>query len=361
MKTLQVELGERSYPIYIGSGLIGDGERLASYIAGKQVIIVTNDTVASLYLGAVKNALAEDLQVTEVILPDGEQYKTLAVLETIFDAALANNHNRSTTILALGGGVVGDMAGFAAACYQRGVNFVQLPTTLLAQVDSSVGGKTAVNHPLGKNMIGAFYQPRAVFIDTGVLTTLPSREYAAGLAEVIKYGLICDRGFYQLLQDQREALKERDPEVLAQAIERSCAAKAQVVAADEREGGIRAILNLGHTFGHAIEAQQGYGAWLHGEAVAAGMVLAAQLSAQRGHVSAEEVDGLVDWLAFQGLPVEPPANMTASQWLEHMARDKKVINGRLRLVLLDAIGAARVVDDVSAAELEAFLAPFSAS
>ncbi len=361
MKTLQVELGERSYPIYIGPDLIGDGERLAPYIAGKQVIIVSNDTVAALYLNAVKGSLAGDLHVTEVILPDGEQYKTLAVLETIFDAALADNHNRSTTILALGGGVVGDMAGFAAACYQRGVNFVQLPTTLLAQVDSSVGGKTAVNHPLGKNMIGAFYQPQAVFIDTGVLTSLPPREYAAGLAEVIKYGLICDRDFYQSLQDQREELKARDPEVLAQAIERSCAAKAQVVAADEREGGIRAILNLGHTFGHAIEAQQGYGAWLHGEAVAAGMVLAARLSAERGHVSADEVDGLVDWLAFQGLPVEPPSNMTASHWLEHMARDKKVIDGRLRLVLLDAIGAARVVDDVSTGELEAFLAPFSAS
>lgn len=360
MKTLQVELGERSYPIYIGPGLLGDAQRLGQHIHGRQVLIVSNETVAPLYMDSVQAALPEGLQVTDVVLPDGEQHKTLAVLEQIFDAALAQNHNRSTTILALGGGVVGDMAGFAAASYQRGVNFVQLPTTLLAQVDSSVGGKTAVNHPLGKNMIGAFYQPQAVLIDTNVLATLPPREYAAGLAEVIKYGLICDADFYQWLQARREALKSRDPEVLAEAIERSCAAKAQVVAADEREGGIRAILNLGHTFGHAIEAQQGYGNWLHGEAVAAGMVLAARLSAERGDITAGEVDALVEWLEYQTLPVVPPPTMTVEQWLAHMARDKKVIDGRLRLVLLRAIGDARVVDDVSTAELEAFLGSFCA-
>ncbi len=360
MKTLQVELGERSYPIYIGPGLLDDVQRLGKHIQGRQVLIVSNETVAPLYVESVKAALPQGLQVTDVTLPDGEQHKTLAVLEKIFDAALAENHNRSTTILALGGGVVGDMAGFAAASYQRGVNFIQLPTTLLAQVDSSVGGKTAVNHPLGKNMIGAFYQPQAVLIDTNVLTTLPPREYAAGLAEVIKYGLICDADFYQWLRTRRDALKSRDPKTLSEAIERSCAAKAQVVAADEREGGIRAILNLGHTFGHAIEAQQGYGNWLHGEAVAAGMVLAARLSAERGDITAGEVDALVEWLEYQNLPVAPPPDMTVEQWLAHMARDKKVIDGRLRLVLLRAIGDACVVDDVSTAALEAFLAPFCA-
>ncbi len=359
MNTLQVDLGDRSYPIYIGAGLLRDHDRLRGHISGNQLLVVSNETVAPLYLPALLEAVSDGIQVTEVILPDGEQFKTLAVLERIFDAALEHKHNRSTTILALGGGVVGDMAGFAAASYQRGVNFLQVPTTLLAQVDSSVGGKTAVNHPLGKNMIGAFYQPSAVFIDTAVLDTLPDREYAAGLAEVIKYGLICDRSFYDWLLAHRPALEARDTAVLAQAIERSCAAKARVVAADEREGGLRAILNLGHTFGHAIEAAQGYGQWLHGEAVAAGMVLAARLSQQRGWVDGEAVDELVAWLDGVGLPTVPPDHMTVPTWLEHMARDKKVINGRLRLILLESIGSAVIVDDVTEGELEAFLAPYS--
>ncbi len=350
MPTLTLDLGDRSYPIYIDAGLLDDGARLRSHLAGREVLIVSNETVAPLYLPRLRAALGEGLRIAEVILPDGEEHKTLTVLETIFDEALEQRHSRSTTVIALGGGVVGDMAGFAAASYQRGVAFVQIPTTLLAQVDSSVGGKTGVNHALGKNMIGAFYQPRAVIIDTDVLATLPDREYAAGLAEVIKYGLICDREFYTWLLEKREALRSRDPAALAIAIERSCAAKASVVAADEHEGGVRAILNLGHTFGHAIEAAQGYGNWLHGEAVAAGMLLAARLSKRRGWISEAEVHELADWLSYQALPVEPP-QMDLALWLEHMGRDKKVVDGRLRLVLLRAIGEARIVDDASEDEL----------
>ncbi|MEO1078877.1 MAG: 3-dehydroquinate synthase [Pseudomonadota bacterium] len=354
MPTLTLDLGERSYPIYIDAGLLDDGDRLRRHLAGREVLIVSNETVAPLYLDRLRAALGDDLRMAEVILPDGEQHKTLAVLETIFDEALEQRHSRRTTVIALGGGVVGDMAGFAAACYQRGVAFVQIPTTLLAQVDSSVGGKTAVNHPLGKNMIGAFYQPQAVIIDTDVLATLPDREYAAGLAEVIKYGLICDREFYDWLLSEREALRRRDPGTLAIAIERSCAAKAGVVAADEREGGMRAILNLGHTFGHAIEAAQGYGNWLHGEAVAAGMLLAARLSRQRGWLTDTQVSELAAWLSFQGLPVEPP-RMALAVWLDHMGRDKKVVDGRLRLVMLRAIGEACIIDDARESELATLL------
>ncbi len=351
MHTLHVELGERSYPVYIGRGLLADPLLLAGHIAGSQVVIVSNETVAPLYMERVRAALPPGLQVTEVVLPDGEQYKTLATLGEIFDQVMAAGHNRSTTMVALGGGVVGDITGFAAACYQRGVDFLQLPTTLLAQVDSSVGGKTAVNHPLGKNMIGAFYQPRAVLIDTNTLQTLPAREFAAGLAEVIKYGLIGDEPFYRWLQQHMPKLIAREEAALAEAIERSCSNKAQVVSADEREGGIRAILNLGHTFGHAIETAQGYGLWLHGEAVAAGMMLALELSARRGFIPAEEVAGLRSLLLASGLPVDPPADMSPGVFLELMARDKKVVNGRLRLVLLEAIGSACIVDDVPEREL----------
>ena len=358
MKTLSVDLGERSYPIYIGDGLLRDAKRLRSHLRGRQILIVSNTTVAPLYLDALREAIGAEYRVSEVLLPDGEEHKSLAVLEQVFDVALRDGHNRSTTVLALGGGVVGDMAGFAAASYQRGVDFIQVPTTLLAQVDSSVGGKTAVNHPLGKNMIGAFYQPRAVLIDTEVLATLPKREYAAGLAEVIKYGLICDAEFFAWLVSRRDALESRDSETLAEAIERSCAAKARVVSADEREGGVRAILNLGHTFGHAIEAAQGYGTWLHGEAVAAGLVLAVRFSLARGWLNDAVETQLVAWLGSFGLPTEPPGEMTVDTWLEHMGRDKKVIDGRLRLVLLSALGEARVVDDVSASDLAAFLAPY---
>ncbi len=351
MHTLHVDLGERSYPVYIGRDLLADPQLLAGHITGSQVVIVSNATVAPLYMDRVRSALGSAGQVTEVILPDGEQYKTLATLGDIFDEVMAAGHNRSTTFVAVGGGVVGDITGFAAACYQRGVSFVQVPTTLLAQVDSSVGGKTAVNHPLGKNMIGAFHQPVAVLIDTNTLQTLPPRELAAGLAEVIKYGLICDEPFYRWLQQHMHRLLAREEAALAEAIERSCANKAKVVSADEREGGVRAILNLGHTFGHAIETAQGYGQWLHGEAVAVGMLLALELSARRGMVPAAEVAGLRDLLLAAGLPVEAPADMTAADFLELMARDKKVIDGRMRLVLLEAIGSACIVDDADEREL----------
>ncbi|MEE4143864.1 MAG: 3-dehydroquinate synthase [Halieaceae bacterium] len=351
MHTLHVDLGERSYPVYIGRDLLADAQLLAGHISGSQVVIVSNATVAPLYMDRVRAALGTAAQVTEVILPDGEQYKTLATLGDIFDQVLAAGHNRSTTFVALGGGVVGDITGFAAACYQRGVSFVQIPTTLLAQVDSSVGGKTAVNHPLGKNMIGAFHQPVAVLIDTNTLQTLPPRELAAGLAEVIKYGLICDEPFYRWLQQHMHRLLAREEAALAEAIERSCANKAEVVSADEREGGVRAILNLGHTFGHAIETAQGYGQWLHGEAVAVGMLLALELSARRGMVPAAEVAGLRELLLTAGLPVAAPADMRAADFLELMARDKKVVNGRIRLVLLEAIGSACIVDDADEREL----------
>lgn len=351
MHTLHVELGERSYPVYIGRGLLDDPQLLAQHVVGSQVVIVSNETVAPLYMERIRTALGERKLVTEVVLPDGEQFKTLDTLADIFDQVMAARHNRSCTFIALGGGVVGDITGFAAACYQRGVNFVQVPTTLLAQVDSSVGGKTAVNHPLGKNMIGAFYQPQAVLIDTNTLQTLPARELSAGLAEVVKYGLICDEPFYRWLQQQMPKLLAREEAALAEAIERSCMNKAQVVSADEREGGIRAILNLGHTFGHAIETSQGYGQWLHGEAIAVGMLLAAELSARRGWICPTEVTELRELLLAIHLPVTAPGNMTSGQFLELMGRDKKVVDGRLRLVLLEQIGKACIVDDASEAEL----------
>ena len=352
MHTLHVDLQERSYPVYIGRDLLSDPQLLARHVSGPQVVIVSNDTIAPLYMDKLRTALGQRSLLTEVILPDGEAYKTLDTLSSIFDQVMAAGHNRTTTFVALGGGVVGDITGFAAACYQRGVNFVQVPTTLLAQVDSSVGGKTAVNHPMGKNMIGAFYQPRAVLIDTNSLQTLPRRELAAGLAEVIKYGLICDEPFYRWLQEQLPKLLAREEAALAEAIERSCANKARVVAQDEREGGLRAILNLGHTFGHAIETKQGYGQWLHGEAVAVGMLLAVELSARRGLVPAAEVTALRELLLATGLPVQPPPDMSPEIFIELMGRDKKVVDGRLRLILLAALGEACIVDDVTPAELE---------
>jgi 3-dehydroquinate synthase len=355
MHTLHVELGERSYPVYIGRDLLTDPQLLAQHVGGSQVVVVSNDLVAPLYLDRVRQALGERRKVTEVILPDGERHKSLETLSRIFDQVMADGHNRTTTFVALGGGVVGDITGFAAACYQRGVNFIQLPTTLLAQVDSSVGGKTAVNHPLGKNMIGAFHQPQAVLIDTSTLQTLPAREFAAGLAEVVKYGLIADEPFYRWQQAQMPKLLAREEAALAEAVERSCSNKARIVAEDEREGGIRAILNFGHTFGHAIETAQGYGEWLHGEAVAAGMVLALQLSVRRGWVPDTELADLKGLLQGLHLPVEPPGGMAPGTFLELMQRDKKVVDGRLRLVLLRAIGEARTVDDVAREELVSLL------
>ena len=357
MQTLTVDLGDRSYPIFIGENLLNRAELFMPYIAGKQVLIVSNTTIAPLYLDTLRATLSVE-RIDSVILPDGEQYKTLDQLNTIFDDLLERRHNRTTTLIALGGGVIGDMTGFAAACYQRGVAFIQVPTTLLSQVDSSVGGKTGVNHPLGKNMIGAFHQPRCVVADIDTLRTLPVREFSAGIAEIVKYGLICDREFYVWLTRHMAGLMARDAQLLGEAIYRSCANKARVVAADEREGGLRAILNLGHTFGHAIETAQGYGVWLHGEAVAVGMIMAADLSARLGWISAAEVDALKQLLRQANLPVAPPTGMSVEQFLQLMAVDKKVLDGQLRLVLLREIGVATVTSDFPLAELKACIAAF---
>ena len=355
MKTLPLDLGDRSYPIYIGSGLLGQAELLKKHIAGSRVAIVTNETVAPLYLARVRDHLTA-LRPVEVILPDGEEYKTLDILNRIFDALLAARCDRRTTLVALGGGVIGDMAGFAAASYQRGVPFIQVPTTLLSQVDSSVGGKTGVNHPLGKNMIGAFYQPRAVIIDTDTLNTLPDREFASGLAEVIKYGLIRDPEFFAWLEINLDKLLARDAEALAFAIHRSCRNKAEVVAADERESGVRATLNLGHTFGHAIETGLGYGDWLHGEAIAAGMAMAADLSRRLGWLTTAETTRIEKLIRRARLPVRAPGSLSPARFLELMAVDKKVQDGRLRLVLLKHLGEAVVTDECPRTELEATLA-----
>ncbi|MBB5213073.1 3-dehydroquinate synthase [Microbulbifer hydrolyticus] len=345
MHSLHVDLGDRSYPILIGSGLLKDPRYFEQCIRGKQVLIVTNETIAPLYLETVLAALSGFAKIDTVQLPDGEAFKTLDTVNRVFDTLLEKRHDRSTTIVALGGGVIGDMSGFAAACYQRGVDFVQVPTTLLSQVDSSVGGKTGVNHPLGKNMIGAFYQPQLVLIDIETLTTLPDRELSAGIAEVIKYGMICDAPFFEWLEANMDALLSRDPDALAYAIDRSCADKAAVVAEDERESGRRAILNFGHTFGHAIEAVQGYGNWLHGEAVAAGMVMAAELSCRRGWISARDVERLRALLSKANLPQQSPEGMTVDDYLQAMSVDKKVQDGKLRLVLLRALGDAQIVAD----------------
>lgn len=345
MKTLHVDLGERSYPIFIGSGLLGRSELVTPYIRGSQVMVVSNETVAPLYLDKTLKAFT-GFQTASVILPDGERYKNLETWSTIFDALLQKRFDRRSTLVALGGGVVGDMTGFAAACYQRGVDFIQIPTTLLSQVDSSVGGKTGVNHPLGKNMIGAFHQPRCVIADTDTLNTLADRELSAGLAEVIKYGLINDAEFFAWLENNMDQLLARDPDALAYAIEVSCRDKADIVAADEKESGSRALLNLGHTFGHAIETGMGYGNWLHGEAVAAGMVLAAELSSQLGWMDEEEVTRIRTLIRRAGLPVTAPDEMDGQRFVNLMAVDKKVVDGRLRLVLMEGIGRSVISDGV---------------
>ncbi len=356
MQTLTVDLGERSYPIHIGPGLLEQADLYRPHIPGRQVLIVTNEVVAPLYRDSVGAALERaGFEVDSVVLPDGETCKTLDILNRVFDALLERRYDRRCTLLALGGGVIGDLTGFAAACYQRGVHFVQVPTTLLAQVDSSVGGKTGVNHPRGKNMIGAFHQPRCVIADTDTLTTLPDRELAAGLAEVIKYGLIRDRDFLDWLEGNLDALIRRDPAALAYAIHRSCQNKAHIVAEDERESGVRALLNLGHTFGHAIETGLGYGKWLHGEAVAAGTVMAADLSARLGWLKPAEVDSIKTLLARAGLPVAAPARLSTDDFLRLMAVDKKVQDGRLRLILLRKPGEAVIVDDVDPGALRATL------
>ncbi|NOY74145.1 MAG: 3-dehydroquinate synthase [Gammaproteobacteria bacterium] len=342
MKTLHVDLGERSYPIFIGQDLFRL-VRLADYIKGSQVMVVSNTTVAPLYLAQIRSQLA-DFNTQSVILPDGEKYKNLDVLNQIFDALLQNRCDRHVTLIALGGGVIGDMTGFAAACYQRGVSFIQIPTTLLSQVDSSVGGKTGVNHPLGKNMIGAFYQPQCVIANITSLNTLPDRELSAGLAEVIKYGLIQDAGFFAWLEAHMTDLLARNPQALSYAIERSCQCKAEIVARDETEQGIRAILNLGHTFGHAIEAGMGYGTWLHGEAVGAGMVMAVELSYRLGWLSQQERERSVTLIASAGLPIQGPTTMSADEYIKLMAVDKKVEAGRIKLILLKGLGHAVIND-----------------
>lgn len=353
-ESLQVDLGARAYPIHIGTGLLAETALYGPHIRGDQLMVVTNERVAPLYLEPVRQALAA-YRVQQVILPDGEQFKTLEVWNRIFDALLDARFGRDSTLIALGGGVVGDMAGFAAACYQRGVDFIQVPTTLLAQVDSSVGGKTGINHPAGKNMIGAFHQPRAVVADLDTLDTLPQRELSAGLAEVIKYGLIRDAGFLAWLESHMAELLARDADALAYAIRRSCEIKAEIVAADELESGQRALLNLGHTFGHAIETGVGYGAWLHGEAVGAGLCMAADLSRRLGWLADADLERVRRLVARAGLPIGPPAEMTAGRFLELMAVDKKVQKGQLRLVLLPQLGDALVTNQVDAESLQASL------
>ena len=353
MRTLKVALDARSYPIHIGDRLLERGDLILPILKAPLAAVVSNETVAPLYLPGFAGALrAAGVQVTEIVLPDGEQFKNWQTLNRIYDELLGNRCERATTIIALGGGVIGDLAGFAAATYQRGVPFIQVPTTLLAQVDSSVGGKTGINHPLGKNMVGAFWQPRLVVADTDTLRTLPERELRAGLAEVIKYGLIRDLPFFAWLEGNMERLRAREPEALTYAIERSCANKAEVVAADEREDGSRALLNLGHTFGHAIETGAGYGAWLHGEAVAAGTVMAMELSRRMGWLGAADLARTVSLFERAGLPTQGPA-LGADRYLELMALDKKVAAGKLRLILLDAIGRGVIRGDVPAAEIRA--------
>ena len=342
---LQVDLGERSYPIYVQANCLDQRQsELQQIIGNKKIAVVSNETIKPLYLDALELALGKQADAV-ITLPDGEQYKTMTQLENIFDAMLAAQLNRSSLLIALGGGVVGDMTGFAAACYQRGIDFIQVPTTLLSQVDSSVGGKTAVNHARGKNMIGAFHQPKAVFIDINTLSTLPARELSAGLAEVIKYGLIADADFFHWLEQNIDALMAKSSDALAYAIQRSCEIKAEVVAADEKEGGVRAILNLGHTFGHAIESNQGYGAWLHGEAVAAGMVMAIDLSVRMGMIKPAILERAKKLLQRAALPLLAPADSSLEAFLSVMAVDKKNIHGAIRLVLIRELGNAFISDD----------------
>jgi len=350
-ETLTVQLGARSYPIVIGEGLLAEAGVLAARLRGPHAVVVTNDVVGPLYLDAARRALGDRLAAVHV-LPDGEAHKDLDQVAAIIDTLVDAGANRDTTVVALGGGVVGDMAGFAAACYQRGVDFIQVPTTLLAQVDSSVGGKTGVNHARGKNLIGAFHQPVFVLIDLATLDTLPDRELAAGLAEVIKYGLLGDAAFFAWLEDNMAALLRRDTGALQHAVRRCCEMKAAIVTADEREAGRRALLNLGHTFGHAIESVTGYGEWLHGEAVAAGMLMAARASG----LPADEAGRIRDLIAAAGLPVAPPP-VGAARLRAAMQLDKKVQAGRLRLVLLRSIGEAYVTADFSAQALAEALAP----
>lgn len=352
MQTLNVALGDRSYPIHIGLNLLDKSELILPHLKGKQVAIVTNTTVAPLYLENLAQPLrAAGVSVVPIILPDGEAYKNSETLNLIYDALLQSRCERSTTLIALGGGVIGDITGYAAATYLRGVPFIQVPTTLLAQVDSSVGGKTGINHPLGKNMIGAFYQPQMVLVDITTLNTLPQRELSAGLAEIIKYGLIRDADFFLWLERNMDLLSALNPDAMSYAIYRSCQNKAEVVAADERESGERALLNLGHTFGHAIENAMGYGVWLHGEAVAAGTMLAADLSRRMGWLTDDDINRMAAIFKAANLPIVPP-NIGVKRYLDLMGLDKKVVDGKIRLVLQQGIGKSVVTSDYDAKALK---------
>jgi 3-dehydroquinate synthase len=343
-KILNVALATRSYPITIGENLLNEFKHFKLQ-AGQRVLIATNETIAPLYLQTLTDMLEKhDVKADSIIVPDGEQYKTMGTWNTILTALLANNHTRKSILIALGGGVIGDVAGFAASAYQRGIKFIQVPTTLLSQVDSSVGGKTAINHPLGKNMIGAFYQPQSVVIDINCLKTLPQRELSAGLAEVIKYGIIMDHQFFNWLEIHIDDLLNLDVDALSYCIYRCCELKAQVVAADEKEQDMRAILNLGHTYGHAIEAELGYGNWLHGEAVSVGMLMAAQTAKLLGKFSDENIERIKNLLIKAQLPVNRPVKMTSESYIPHMLRDKKVLSGQIRLVLPTRIGAVEIID-----------------
>ncbi len=357
MKTLNLDLGDKSYPIYIGQDLLTQTDLLTQHIKGKQVMIVTNTTVAPLYLAKVK-ALLTLFTVTEVILPDGEQYKTLDTVNEIFTALLTARFDRSCTLIALGGGVVGDMTGFAAASYQRGVNFIQIPTTLLSQVDSSVGGKTGVNHPLGKNMIGAFYQPKCVLIDVDTLDTLDDRQYSAGMAEVIKYGLLGNVDFLIDLQQNIDDLMHRDKSLIIKAVHQSCTDKANIVAQDELESGKRALLNFGHTFAHAIENTLGYGTYLHGEAVAVGMLMAAELSALEGFIASSDVQQVKDLLQKTQLPVSINSKISYQDFVDAMSVDKKVIDGEVRLVLMKKLGQTFISKDYQKNDLQQVIKDF---
>ena len=358
MRELTVHTPSHSYPIIIGRHLLDQAADLLKPYLKHSAVVITNDTVASLYLDKLNQQLDQlGIQHFSIVLPDGEAYKDWQSLNQIFDRLMEQRAERKTTLLALGGGVIGDMVGFAAACYQRGVPFVQIPTTLLSQVDSSVGGKTAINHPLGKNMIGAFYQPQIVLADLSSLSTLPPREFSAGMAEVIKYGLLGDADFIGWLEDNMSALMSQEETVLAQAVEHCCRMKAEIVASDEKEQGIRAWLNLGHTFGHAIEAEMGYGVWLHGEAVAAGIVLACRLSEQLGQISAADTERVIRLLQQANLPTEPP-RFAFDRWLEHMQHDKKVSSGVMQFITLERLGRAAITSVSQPELLRATLNPY---
>lgn len=354
MTTLKVELGERSYPISIQADILSAAENLTNHLTTNKVVVVTNDVVEPLYFDAVSQALA-GYSVSKIVIPDGEQYKNLQSFESVISQLLEMSASRDTTLLALGGGVIGDLTGFVAASFQRGMPFIQIPTTLLSQVDSSVGGKTAVNHPLGKNMIGAFYQPKAVLIDTNSLASLPAKEFAAGMAEVIKYGVIYDYDFFVWLEGNQQAIKEKHQSALQYMIARCCEIKAEIVAIDERESGLRAILNLGHTFGHAIEAEKGYGTWLHGEAVSVGIVLASDVATKMNWLETSEFSRIESLLQAFDLPTVSPNDMAFDEYVKHMRHDKKVQAGELFFVIPQGIGKAVVTKSVTEEVLRAVL------